>query len=180
MDHGRKHPAGILVAATAELLVLAGVLPFLGAFVLGYSPAAVAALVASAFIIEYGAAPVGLALGLSPLYVLVVLCSVALGVTLFLFGIIDAAGEHSERVQRFLAWSAEKGRKSRILARYGIYGLIPCVITLGFYVCPPVAGVFGWRRDLSVLMIMAGFAGIAIAMILLTAGIFDLFLRQVP
>lgn len=176
MDDERKHPAGIIAVAIAKLLVLAGILPFLGTFVLGYSPAATTALVASTFIIEYGAAPVGLALGLPPLYVLFVLCSVALGVTLFLFGIIDALGEQSARVRGFLARSAERGEKSRILATYGIYGLIPCVMTLGFYVCPPVAGIFGWRRDLSVLMIMAGYTGISIATVLLTLGIFDIFL----
>ncbi len=177
MADDRMHYAGHIAAALAELLVLAVFLPFLFAFLLGYSLAPVAALIASTLVIEYGAAPVGLALGLTPPFVLFTLCSVALGITLFLFSIIDTIGEHSERVRAFLERSAERGRRSRILTTYGICGLIPCVVTLGFYLCPPIAGVFGWKRDLSIVMIMAGYTGISIATILITLGFFDIFLR---
>jgi uncharacterized membrane protein len=83
-------------------------------------------------------------------------------------------------VKKFLAWSEEKGKKSRYIARYGIWGLVPCVMVLGFYVCPPVACVFGWNRDRAALLIMAGFVIIAAATILLTLGIIDIFVRQGP
>ncbi len=168
------HP-GHIWPGIAELLVLAVILPVAVAFVFGYSPPPVLALIASTLVIEYGAAPVGLGLGLPWPFVLFTLCCVALGVTLFLFSAIDTLGERSERVRNFLQRSAEKGRKSRILTKYGIYGLVPCVITLGFYICPPVAGVFGWKRNLSILMIMAGYTGAAIATTLLTLGIFNAF-----
>ena len=169
-------PGSHLGTGITGLVVLAFVLPIAAAYLIGYPTAPALALIGSTLIIEYGAGPVGLGLGLSPLYVLFTLCCVALGVTLFLFSLIDTLGERSERVKNFLQRSAEKGRRSRILTTYGIYGLIPCVITLGFYVCPPIAGVFGWKRDLSVLMIMTGYTGVSIATILLTTGIFDLFL----
>jgi hypothetical protein len=84
--------------------------------------------------------------------------------------------EHSERVARFLEKSAEHARRSAVLSKYGMYGLIPCVMTLGFYVCPPVSWVFGWRRDLSIILIMAGYAAISIATIMLSAGIFSLII----
>jgi hypothetical protein len=176
-DDSPPHYAGHLAFAFAELLVLAVVIPLIPAFLFGLSLPAVFAMIGSTLVIEYGAATVGLGLGLHPLYVLLILTSVALGVTLFLFGIIDTLQGHSERVNRFLQRSAERGRQSRILTSYGIYGLIPCVMTLGFYVCPPVSCVFGWKRDLSILMIMAGYIGISIATILVTIGIFDLVLR---
>ncbi len=176
-DETLPHYAGHIAIALAKLLLLAVVLPLLPAFLLGLSVPSVLALIGSTLVIEYGAAPVGLGLGLHPLYVLVILTCIALGVTLFLFDILDTLGEHSERVKGFLKRSGERGRASPILSKYGIYGLVPCVMTLGFYVCPPISSVFGWKRDLSILMIMAGYIGISIATILLTLGIFDLLLR---
>lgn len=170
-----RHSAIELAIAVTKLLLLACALPLIAASVAGYSPAPALALLMSTFIIEYGAAPVGLGLKFHPLYVLFTLCCVALGVTLFIFDIIDILGGHSERVKRFLERSAERGRNSRILARYGIYGLVPCVMTLGFYACPPVSCIFGWNRGLSVLLIMAGFAGVSVATILVTLGVFGLF-----
>jgi hypothetical protein len=91
-----------------------------------------------------------------------------------MFDIFDTLGEHSGRIANFLARSGERARKSKILSKYGIYGLVPCVMTLGFYACPPIVWVFGWRRDLSILMTMAGYAAISIVTILVSLGIFDL------
>jgi hypothetical protein len=176
-DTAYLHYLGHLFAAVLKLVLIGIALPLLPLLVLDIPLPAALALMGSTFVIEYGAAPVGIGLGLHPVYVLVVLTCVAVAVTLFLFDIIDTLGEHSERVKGFLDRSAELGRKSGMLSKYGIYGLVPCVMTLGFYACPPVACVFGWKRDLSLLMIMAGYIGISIATVLLTMGIFDLFLR---
>jgi hypothetical protein len=90
-----------------------------------------------------------------------------------MFDIFDTLGEHSERIANFLAGSGERARQSKVLSQYGVYGLVPCVMTLGFYACPPIAWVFGWRRDLSILMTMAGYAAISIVTILVSLGIFD-------
>jgi hypothetical protein len=176
-DEALSHYAGHIAVALAKLLLLAVALPLLFTFLFGLSLPATLALIGSTLVIEYGAAPVGIGLGLHPIYVLFTLTCIAFGVTLFLFDILDTLGEHSERVAGFLKRSEERGRNSPILSKYGIYGLVPCVMTLGFYVCPPISCVFGWKRDLSILMIMTGYTGISIATILLTLGIFDLFLR---
>lgn len=176
-DETLPHYALHIAYAAGKLLLLAVALPLLPAWVLGFSLPAVLALIGSTFIIEYGAAPVGLGLGLNPIYVLFTLTSIALGVTLFLFDILDTLGEHSKRVRGFLERSAQRGKASSLLSKYGIYGLVPCVMTLGFYVCPPVACVFGWNRDLSLVLILAAYTGISVATILLTLGVFDLFPR---
>ena len=107
----------------------------------------VLALIASTFVIEYGAAAAGIGMGLPPLYVLYAVTCIALGVTLTLFDIFDLLGRHSERVSGFLAKSSERAGRSVFLKKYGIYGLVPCVITLGFYVCPPVSWVMGWPQE---------------------------------
>ena len=163
-----------LVGAIAKAFFLVLVLPLTPAFLLNIPLSSTLALITTTLIIEYGAAPIGIGLGLPPLFVFYVLVCVALGVTLALFDVFDILGEHSERVSRFMKKSSERAKQSSFLEKYGIYGLVPCVMTLGFYICPPVSWVLGWRRDLSILLIMAGYISISIVTILATMGIISI------
>jgi hypothetical protein len=153
-------------------ILLAIILPLAPALLFNFPLPSVLAFIASTFVIEYGAAAVGVGVGLPPLYILFALTCVALGVILTLFDIFDLLGRHSERVLRFLAGSSERAGRSVFLKKYGIYGLIPCVITLGFYACPPVSWVMGWPRQKSILLIMGGYIGISVVTILVTTGFF--------
>ena len=173
VTHYFEHLAG----ATVKFVLIAIALPLLPVIMFNEPFSPVLALVTSTFVIEYGAATIGIGMGLDPFYVLFTLICIAVGVTLFLFDIFDMMGEHSERVARFLDSAGKKARQSKILSKYGIYGLVPCVMTLGFYACPPVAWVFGWRRDISILMIMTGYISISVLTLLISMGIFDLLLR---
>ena len=163
----------------AKGIFLAVVLPVAPALVFTIPLPSVLALIASTFVIEYGAAAVGVGLGLPPFYVLYAVTCIALGVTLTLFDIFDLLGRHSERVSGFLAKSSERAGRSVFLKKYGIYGLVPCVITLGFYVCPPVSWVMGWPRSTSILLIMGGYIGISLVTILATIGFFKIIGIQV-
>jgi hypothetical protein len=162
-----------LVVAISKGIVLVVVLPLVAAIVFAQSPAATIALITTTLVIEYGAAPVGIGLGLDPAFVLFVLACVALGITLFLFDLFDILGRHSERVARFLLRSEEKVKKSKLISRYGMYGLVPCVLTLGFYVCPPISWALAWRRDYCIILIMGGFIAISGILILVTRGVFN-------
>ena len=170
VTHYFEHLAG----AAVKFVLIAIALPLLPAIVFNEPFAPVVALVTSTFVVEYGAAPIGIGMGLNPFFVLFTLTCIAIGVTLFLFDIFDMMGEHSERVARFLDSAGTQAKKSKVLSKYGIYGLVPCVMTLGFYACPPVAWVFGWRRDISILMIMTGYISISVLTLLISMGIFDL------
>ena len=173
VTHYFEHLAG----ATLKLLLIAIALPLLPAIVFNEPYTPVLALVTSTFVIEYGAAPIGIGMGLNPFFVLFTLICIAVGVTLFLFDIFDMMGEHSERVARFLDSAGTRAKKSKILSKYGIYGLVPCVMTLGFYACPPIVWVFGWRRDLSILMIMTGYISVSVVTVLISTGIFNLLIK---
>jgi hypothetical protein len=166
-----------LVVAISKGIVLVVVLPLVTAIVFTQSPAATIALITTTLVIEYGAAPIGIGLGLDPVFVLFVLACVALGITLFLFDLFDLLGRHSERVTRFLLQSEEKVKKSKLISRYGMYGLVPCVLTLGFYVCPPVSWALTWRRDASIVLIMGGFIAISGILILVTLGFFSVIFQ---
>lgn len=173
VSHYFEHLGGALI----KFILVAIVLPLLPVLAFRESLAPTLALMTSTFVIEYGAAPIGIGMGLHPVVVLFVLTCIAAGVTLLLFDIFDMMGEHSERVARFLKHAEERARQSKILSKYGIYGLVPCVMTLGFYACPPVAWVFGWNRGRSVLMIMTGYIAISVVTVLVSLGIFDLFVK---
>jgi hypothetical protein len=162
-----------LVVAISKGIVLVVVLPLVGAIIFTQSPAATIALITTTLVIEYGAAPIGIGLGLHPAFVLFVLACVALGITLFLFDLFDTLGRHSERVARFLLRSEEKVKQSKLISRYGMFGLVPCVLTLGFYVCPPVSWALVWRRDYCIVLIMGSFITISGILILVTIGLFS-------
>ena len=164
----------LLWRAIVDVLVLVFVLPLCTAFLLNISLPSTVALITGTLIIEYGAAPIGIGLGLHPVFVLYVLVCVALGVILALFDLFDVLGEHSERVSGFLKRSSERAEHSAFLTRYGVYGLVPGVMILGFYICPPVSWILGWPRTRSILLIMAGYITISIVTILATMGIFSL------
>ncbi|MDO9034536.1 MAG: hypothetical protein Q7U51_04965 [Methanoregula sp.] len=163
-----------LTGAILKCVGLVIITPVAAALLFNQSLPATLALITSTLIIEYGAAPIGIGLGLHPAYVLFVLTCVALGITLFLFDLFDTLGRHSERVARFLARSEEKTKQFPYLSRYGICGLVPCVLTLGFYVCPPLSWALAWRRDFSIILTMGGFIVISIILILITLGLFSI------
>jgi uncharacterized membrane protein len=155
-------------------LLLVVVFPLVPVFLSGIPVSSSLALVASTLVIEYGAAAVGIGLGLPPMYILYVLICVALGVILTMFDMFDRLGEYSPRVSGFLKKSEERAHRSAILNKYGIFGLIPCVFILGFYVCPAVSRVLGWRRDLSILLTMVGYISASVLTLLATIGIIRL------
>jgi len=166
-----------LVVAISKGIVLVVVLPLVAAIIFAQSSAATITLITSTLVIEYGAAPIGIGLGLPPGFVLFVMTCVALGITLALFDLFDTLGRHSERVARFLLRSEEKVKQSKLISKYGMYGLVPCVLTLGFYVCPPVSWALAWRRDYCIVLIMGGFIAISGILILVTLGLFSVIYR---
>jgi uncharacterized membrane protein len=148
-------------------------LPLPAAYLTGRSVPVTGALMGSTFVIEYGAAPVGILGGLDPFFVLFVLACIALGVTLLLFGLCGTLEERWPRFARFTEQTRERARRSTVLARYGIYGLVPLVMVLGFYFCAPAACIFGWRRDHATLLILAGYLIASMVTILATLGFLD-------
>ena len=164
-----------LSRAVAKFGITAIVLPLVPVFLLGLSLPSTLILMTSTFILEYGAAPVGVGLGLNPFFVLFVLLCIAASVNSLLFDIFTIIGTHSVRVAEFLRKNGERARRSKVVDRYGIYGLIPLVWTLGIFACPPVSWVLGWDRTRSFVAIMAGFSFAAVVTTLASVGILKIF-----
>jgi len=105
------------------------------------------------------------------MFVLVTVTLVALSVVLSLFKIFDTVGRKSKKVSNFLSKSREKAQKSKIIQKYGVYGLVLAVPFLGFYVCPAIAWTLGWRRSYAAILIIIGFILISTIMLLASTGI---------
>ena len=147
-----------MLAALGKGILVAVALPLLATLLLDIPAGPVLALIGSGFIIEYGAAPVGLTLGLSPGIVFFVLLCTATGIFLCLYEICESIGRTSEPVKRFLEKSRRFASDSTLVGRYGIIGLIPCVILFGLFVNAPVAWLLGWGKYPALLFTTAGFA----------------------
>jgi len=157
-------------------IILAFAIPISISAVLGIHISKTLSLIVSTFALEYFAVPVGIGLGLDPVFVLITVTSVALSVVLLMFKIFDIVGRESKRVSNFLSKSRERGQKSKIIQKYGVYGLVPAVPFLGFYVCPAIAWTLGWRRDYAVILIIIGFVFISTIMLLASIGILGFIL----
>lgn len=159
----------------ARPLLLTVILPLLPARVFHIPVASAPALITGTFLIGNGAAAFGIGPGLPHLYLLFVLSCVAPGVTLTRSDIFDLVGNPAEHVSGFLKRAEAMAAGSVFLKNHGIYVLVPCVITPGVSVCPPVSWVPGWPRGSSIVLIMAGYVTISIVTILATSGFFSIF-----
>jgi len=161
-------------ALTASL-ILAVVLPLCAAILLGLPLAPVYGLMASTFLIEYGAIPIGIGLGLPAGYVLGSAIAIEAGIFLGIYGLLDLLGHTSERVAGLLARIHAIAARSRMFDRYGIIGLFPCEILIGVYICAPVSWLFGWSEGRSFAITMAGYLVAAVITTLATLGAIRLF-----
>ena len=172
MEYGRisqflQQAAGAL----GRCILLAVALPLVPVLVFSLPLAPALALITSGFMLEYGAAPIGIALGLPPLFVFYVLMCTETGIFLGLFDIFDTIGKASAPVTKFLEKTEQLASRSKVTERYGIFGLIPCEILLGVYICAPVSRVMGWREYPALAITIAGYCAALIATILATMGI---------
>lgn len=168
--HNPRFGPGIIAACGAAAVIL----PLPVAAVTGRQIPVTIALMSSTFIIEYGAVPVGIAGGLDPAFILFVVSCVALGVTLLLFGLCEVLENRWQWFARFLERTRARAQKSAVIAKYGMYGLVPLVMILGFYFCAPAACVLGWRRDYATALIMIGYIIASLVTILATEGVIGL------
>ncbi|WP_321508502.1 small multi-drug export protein [uncultured Methanoregula sp.] len=165
-----------LARALARCVLVAILLPLLPVLFLGIPLAATLTVITTGFIIEYGAAPVGLALGLSPWIVFYILMCTETGIFLGLYDIFNTIGETSPPVARFLEKTHQYSRSSKSVERYGILALVPCEILIGVYFCAPVSWVLGWRENRALLVTMTGYVLSLIITIILTMGLFGVLL----
>ncbi len=170
MNHKKSWIIKLAKTITIVTALLLGI-PISISQALGIPLSKTLSLIASTFALEYFAAAVGAGLGLNPAFILLVTTCVALSVVLLLLTIFDIVGEKSKKISNFLLKARKKAQKTKILQKYGVYGLVFAVPLLGFYICPAIAWTLGWRRSLAVSMITVGFALASSIVLLVSTGI---------
>jgi len=161
-------------AAFGRGILLILVLPLVPALILGYPVMPTVAMIGTSLIFESSAAPVGIAFGLSPVFVFCVLFCTECGIFVCLYDIFNAVGHSSPRVAEFLERSHAYASSSPTIARYGIFALVPCEILIGVQVTAAVAWVLGWREDYSLALTLIGYLPQLIITILICIGILQI------
>ena len=152
------------------------ILPLVTAVLFSLPLSPTLALIGSGLLIEDGAAPVGIALGLPPLFIFYVLVCTEIGIFLGLFDIFDTIGHTYEPVTRFLEKSRRFVHQEATIERYGILALIPSAILLGVYVNAPAAWVLGWREEYALVLTMAAYCLALVITIILSLGLVQVYL----
>jgi hypothetical protein len=163
------------VGGLGKVILFALILPFLLAVLLGYPFLLTLALIGSGFLLEYGAAPVGIALGLNPFFVGWVLVCAEIVIFFGLFEILDSLGHTWTPVTNFLEKGRQTVHRSILVEMHGIFGLISCEILIGVYANVPISWVLGWNKYLSLALTLIGYIPSLVLTILTTVGLVGAF-----
>ncbi|MDD1654994.1 MAG: hypothetical protein LUO91_04720 [Methanomicrobiales archaeon] len=152
-------------------IVFAMAIPLAIGYLYGVPAGAILSLIGSAILLQAAAPPVGLALGLEPPGIIIIMAFFALGMVLAIYEACESLGAGSERVRRWIDSMEEKTRK---YPQIQMYGPISCTAIawipgIGLYGTPIISWILKWKRLLSTAFTVAGFT---------IASIFVLFFMQ--
>jgi bile acid:Na+ symporter, BASS family len=152
-------------------IVFAIAIPLAIGYLYGVPAGAILSLIGSAILLQAAAPPVGLALGLEPVGIVIVMAFFALGMVLAIYEACESLGAGSERVRRWIDSMEEKTRKYPQIQKYGPISCtaIAWIPGIGLYGTPIISWILKWKRLLSTAFTVAGFT---------IASIFVLFFMQ--
>lgn len=158
--------------AIAIAFVVATLLPVILGFLLSVPTARVLGLIISTLLLQANAAFVGVGLGLHPLFILVAMTLVELGIVLAIYEILDTFAEQSERVRRFTKSTEEKMARYPILHRYGAVTLIilPMLPVIGLYSSVVIGWLLRWNKVQSVFFVTLGWVIVTGFLLLVALG----------
>jgi len=138
--------------------------------VLEIPAATILSFLASTFILQAAAPPLGGPLGLSPVTILAVMASFSFGVVLAILEVCESLALTSERVSRWIAKVGKKMEKYPAIQKYGAVSctLIAWIPGIGLYGTPIIAWILGWNRWLAAVFTTVGFV-IAAAFVIFIA-----------
>jgi len=148
-----------LSRAILFLVVFVVAVPLLTGAVLGIPEERVLSLIASAFILQGAAPPLGHPLGLADPVILFLMASFAVGVVSFVFEACEALALSSERVARWIGKARGTMERHPSIRSYGV---VSCIFVawipgIGLYGTPVIAWILGWPRWPTVVFTTAGF-----------------------
>lgn len=144
--------------------------PVMIGVIMGIPPANIISVIASTFILQAAATPLGGRLGLPQPVILAIMASFAVGVVLAILEVCESLALTSDRVSRWIGKVGEKMERYPAIRKYGAISctLIAWIPGIGLYGTPIIAWILGWNRLLTVIFTTAGFV-IAAAFVLFVA-----------
>jgi uncharacterized membrane protein len=133
--------------------------------------------VGSILLFQPVAVALGLALGLPPLPVMLIMLSVGISTIFVIFGICDIFAEKSVWLRDHLDKVDAIAKKSELFRRYGILTIIPFIWVpgVGLYGCVLLAWLFHWRGIRGIGIILAGWMLASSLVLLASLGVMSLF-----
>lgn len=135
------------------------VIPLIIGAIAGITSAQVLTMVTSTLVLQAAAPPVGLAIGLSPTMILIIMAFFAIGMVTAIFSICDGLAASSERVRKWIEKVAKISEKHPFIKKYG--PITCCFIAwipgIGLYGTPVIAWILKWKRLPSIIFTVSGF-----------------------
>jgi predicted Na+-dependent transporter len=172
VKEGGKHPVlKKLGKAILFFVVFAMAIPVAIGYLFGIPAGVILSLVGSAILLQAAAPPVGLALGLQPPAIVIIMAFFALGMVVAIYEACESLGIASERVRRGIDSMEQKTKKYPQIEKYGPISctLIAWIPGIGLYGTPIISWILKWKRIPSTLFTVLGFT---------IASIFVLFFMQ--
>ena len=158
--------------AIAVAFVFATLIPVLLGLLFSVPTGRVFSLIVSTLLLQANAAFIGLSLGLNPIFILVVMVFVELGIVLAIYEILDVFAEQSERVRRFTKSTEEKMARYPILHKYGAVTLIvlPALPVIGLYSSVVIGWLLRWNKLQSIFFVTLGWILVTVFLLLVALG----------
>lgn len=140
-------------------LLFVVVIPILIGVMQNIPPGNILSFIASTFLLQAAAPPLGGPLGLSRYVVLAIMASFAAGMVLVILEVCESLALTSDRVSRWIENIGKKMEKYPVIQKYGAVSciLIAWIPGIGLYGTPIIAWILGWNRWLTVAFTTIGF-----------------------
>lgn len=180
-DNGSRTRRVILKHLSKALLLFIGfamAIPLLIGALSGMDSAQVLTLITSAFVLQAAAPPIGLAIGLSPLAIIVIMTCFAIGIVMAILEICDGLAASSARVRNWIDKLGKITDKHPIIKKYGALSclFIAWIPGVGVYGTPVIAWIMKWKRLPSIIFTVAGFVVAAIFVLFFASKINEVLL----
>jgi predicted Na+-dependent transporter len=155
----RKAVMQKILLAMLFLIVLSVAVPLMLGTAMGVDAGLILGFIAATLALQAASPPLGLALGLSPAFVLLIMAFFALGIVVAIREACDALSLISSRVRAWIARLEKKTEKHPFIKRYGAVScvLIAWIPGIGLYGTPVISWILRWRRVPSLLFTTLGF-----------------------
>jgi predicted Na+-dependent transporter len=140
-------------------IIFAVAIPLAIGAVFGIDSALILTLITSTFVLQAAAPPVGLAIGLSPIPILVIMACFAIGIVSAIFEICQGLASSSARVRKWIDNIGKISDKHPVIKKYGAISccFIAWIPGVGLYGTPVIAWILKWKRLPSIIFTATGF-----------------------